>query len=655
MSIQSQIKKVKQEVTCYGFWRKTSTATTKESVSKYILSYVDETSKADALAESRKQSYGDVQFGKPNPVEQGIGYLSKEEQGRIRVFGFLRDDVEKLTGMPPNHLSNDARVMACHRAWMGRLEQHPGVKKYAHKFVLSLDPRFCELMARGGKDSDALLIQGVRTVLRRFQEKYYPGDRLGYLVGVHHDRQHIHAHVLLLPWAESGRHLKVTDSEEDKRYRDLRKVADKFVKDYFYKEFEAPLKATDRPVDKVMQERVVAYAAYQSFFSKTLPETEPHAWVAAEKQRLQDLPEDELRGILGQWHVRIGNLYGQLAKQLAGNAEATKASVRIMGAQQVKLKEKLQQNEAHLLDIKARQTALMGELNSAQKGIGNFRFFAAGASGKGLSVFEGATPEQRKWLTDLCSDPDLADTARAALRSTERETRVYHIIDGMKMSGQLRRVLAGPKGAAGAAEADQRLFAKNGRDLLRNAMLVQIEELRAKRELLKAELKAAHAQRDGIRIGLDTVKVRETLLHAALKGRKPFFLEQYEGLQRAGIDIPVLARRQLSQDLVPGHQTDRAVRSFEDLNRKIINTLNAFKGSTSTEDVFQVDTYFRAVTDATAGSQKQLAKREAAEAALLKKLATKSIEEYLLEQNTSPAASIPERTKRINRSPDFDI
>ena len=30
MSIESQIRKVKQEVKCYGFWRKTSTATTKE-------------------------------------------------------------------------------------------------------------------------------------------------------------------------------------------------------------------------------------------------------------------------------------------------------------------------------------------------------------------------------------------------------------------------------------------------------------------------------------------------------------------------------------------------------------------------------------------------------------------------------------------------
>ncbi|MDO8587627.1 MAG: hypothetical protein Q7T82_11370 [Armatimonadota bacterium] len=657
MSIPSQTKLVKNEVKCFGFWRKTSTATTKESVSKYIMSYVDETSKADPLAESRKLGYADVQFGKTNAVELGIGYLSKEEKGRIRVFGYLRDDVEKQTGMPPNHLTNDSRVIASHRAWMSRIEKHAGRKKLAHKFVFSLDPRFCELMAKGGKDCDALLIQGVRTVLRRFQEKYYPGDRLGYLVGIHHDRQHVHAHVLLLPWSENGVHLNVTDGV-DNRFKEFRQVADKFVRDYFQKEFEAPLKATERPVDKVMQERVVAFAAWNSFSKATTPESERHTWVASEKKRLQDLPEDELRGILGQWHVTLGGLHRQFITAFLSNAEKAKEGVQVLEAQHAKFKEELLLNGAHLLDTKARQTKLMADLNSAQKGLGNFRFFSARAGGKGAGVMQGATDEQRVWLTDLCSNPELADVARAALRSTKAETATYHIIDGMRMAGHLKRVLmTGPKGVAQDAEADQRQRAKDGRDLLRNAMLIQIEDLRAQREKLKVELKASHAQRDGILIGLDTVKVREALFYSAAKGRTPQFLEQYEGLKRAGIPMPVLARRQRSQDIAPGKQAERAVQSFEDLNRKIISTLNALKGDVSSDDAFQVDTYFRAITDATAGSQKQLAKREAAETALKEKLATKSLEEYLLEQNTTQAATaaVPEKSRRINRSPDFDI
>jgi hypothetical protein len=67
MSISSLTRRVKNEVKCHGFWRKTSTAKTKETVSTYILSCLGETSTADAKAEARKLGYAAVQNGAPNP------------------------------------------------------------------------------------------------------------------------------------------------------------------------------------------------------------------------------------------------------------------------------------------------------------------------------------------------------------------------------------------------------------------------------------------------------------------------------------------------------------------------------------------------------------------------------------------------------------
>jgi hypothetical protein len=64
---------------------------------------------------------------------QGIDYLTKEEKGKIRAYGFLRDDVSALGGNHSHLFDNDARVIACHRAWMDRLSQHPGAKKFALK------------------------------------------------------------------------------------------------------------------------------------------------------------------------------------------------------------------------------------------------------------------------------------------------------------------------------------------------------------------------------------------------------------------------------------------------------------------------------------------------------------------------------------------
>lgn len=105
MSIQALTRKVKSEVSRYGFWRKTSTAKSKGSVSGYIMSYVDETSKPGAIGESSRVGYAEYQHGKGTPQELGIDYLSKEEQGRIRVFGFLRDAAAKLLDKPP-HLAD---------------------------------------------------------------------------------------------------------------------------------------------------------------------------------------------------------------------------------------------------------------------------------------------------------------------------------------------------------------------------------------------------------------------------------------------------------------------------------------------------------------------------------------------------------------------
>lgn len=91
MSIRQLTHRVKSEVKCYGLWRKTSTAKTKETVSTYIMSYLDETSKAEALEESRKVGYAAVQHGVAAPQQLGIDYLSKEEKGRIPCASRLSD------------------------------------------------------------------------------------------------------------------------------------------------------------------------------------------------------------------------------------------------------------------------------------------------------------------------------------------------------------------------------------------------------------------------------------------------------------------------------------------------------------------------------------------------------------------------------------
>jgi len=88
MSIASLTRRVKNEVTCHGLWKKTSTAKSRGSVSNFIMSYLDETSKPDALAEARKVGYDVLRYGPKVPLRQGIDYLTKEEKGKVRAYGF---------------------------------------------------------------------------------------------------------------------------------------------------------------------------------------------------------------------------------------------------------------------------------------------------------------------------------------------------------------------------------------------------------------------------------------------------------------------------------------------------------------------------------------------------------------------------------------
>jgi hypothetical protein len=94
-SIAALTRLVKTQTKCWGLWRKTSTAKSPQSVAFNILSYLDEKSKESrktALGISKQLGYRKASFGPSQSQLDGIDYLTKEETGKVRVFGFLRDD-----------------------------------------------------------------------------------------------------------------------------------------------------------------------------------------------------------------------------------------------------------------------------------------------------------------------------------------------------------------------------------------------------------------------------------------------------------------------------------------------------------------------------------------------------------------------------------
>src|ERR1035438_9332055 len=189
----------------HALFRKTSTAYSWRTISEHILNYIDETTKPRKTETGKKVMGYDTYARDPGePLKEGVNYLTKEPAGTVRVFGFLRDEIIRTYGKPPTQMTNNQRVEAAHAIWQQLIAKKP-LKTFGHKIVISFDPRLCEILKEVNMSVDEHLQEIAKSTMRRFQEKYYPNEKLGYILGIHHDKTHIHAHILLYPTTEQGR------------------------------------------------------------------------------------------------------------------------------------------------------------------------------------------------------------------------------------------------------------------------------------------------------------------------------------------------------------------------------------------------------------------------------------------------------------------
>jgi hypothetical protein len=297
----------------YAVWKRTSSPTSIRTIRKDITKYLSELTKEGVDIQAS------VAQNHPNWLKEGVDYLTKEDQGKLKAFGFIRDDIIKLRGKFPHRMENNDLVDASMDAWQARLKKK-NIKRVAHKYVLSLSPQLCEVLMQTKHSADELLTNSVREVMRRYQEKYYPGEKLGYLVGIHHDKAHLHAHVMLFPTTEKGKLLRVTD-ESKKRggrrpFEFMRKTAEKDVERFYQKEIKYPYKATQRDTQRYTQPRILAFVstlrASQSAKDKNLPADTHGVLMYQERERLLHGSDANLRAGLKEGYAQADRTYKSL-------------------------------------------------------------------------------------------------------------------------------------------------------------------------------------------------------------------------------------------------------------------------------------------------------------------------------------------------------
>jgi hypothetical protein len=148
----------------------------------------------------------------------GIGkkYFSTRPPGLLTAHGYIRGQVDELRRQIPPGQGDQTGVIRNNRAVQEFVRRHCRAQRekkrkiIALRLVASLDPDKVEAIVRYPIDLDRLLVAAIERTLNRVAERHYPGDGLGYIIGLHHDaldrsqRPHLHGHIFLLPQTRAG-------------------------------------------------------------------------------------------------------------------------------------------------------------------------------------------------------------------------------------------------------------------------------------------------------------------------------------------------------------------------------------------------------------------------------------------------------------------
>jgi hypothetical protein len=144
----------------------------------------------DYLDEAAKHKGQDV-----SQLGLGIGkkYHSSRPPGLLTAHGYIRRQVDELRQQTAPETGDASGAMKNNRAVQEFVRRHcrsqreKGRKIIALRLIASLDPDKVEAMVRYPVDLDRILVSAIEGTLSQMAAKYYPGDELGYVIGLHHD------------------------------------------------------------------------------------------------------------------------------------------------------------------------------------------------------------------------------------------------------------------------------------------------------------------------------------------------------------------------------------------------------------------------------------------------------------------------------------
>lgn len=373
---------------------------------RYLADYLDETHKNYLKAGRTPRDK------KPAHLQlRGVDYFSTSPQGLVTVHGYLRKFYDAEAGMMPEQTPRDQLIdnlSAAITTAAIRYGRATAESEIAAKIAFSLSPEVSRAWKAAGVDIDGGLRHIVEETLNRYRLAAMEGAELGYAIGVHHDREHFHAHVFLMLHDSARKRLKLSNRLEvyKKSERGLSRpegtivrvdflslligTANTVLREY-QEELSTPTIAMGSPTSlSADMERWLNLAACHRL-PKDLHGSGAQQWLYTERERLRVAPAQELVEILDTTYRAHRDLFTQL-EQLGLTAER---------------REQLRQKEASLSAALQKALAVSRTNSRAESALRDqeletlkTRLFELKAIGKALRLSRSSRLEPRVALDE---------------------------------------------------------------------------------------------------------------------------------------------------------------------------------------------------------------------------------------------------------------
>ena len=317
--------------------------------------------------------------------------------GELGFYGLLRQVASAPSARPFELLSSAEKVLAICQPWAARARKEKA-ECLGVKLIFDLDSKFDRDLAAKGVPTDETLAHVVVSCLRRYQQRFFPGQQLGFLLSVRSVGGRTQAWVLLYPASSRGTSVVTMTSKGKLLSADHARFIEDAVRGLglavFLKKVQNPVCNFASPDVDPIQEQLLTRIAYQQLEKSGKSGDDLAKFLPNERTTLALRPDVDVRPLLKDAYDYWTAVWTKTEPEQAG--KIIDSGYKYVSVLDSKLKETAGKNSPIL-------TRQIREIrNSGNK----FAYFPTAKSVPlGRQTYRIIFPKISQWIDDLLLEP----------------------------------------------------------------------------------------------------------------------------------------------------------------------------------------------------------------------------------------------------------